>query len=182
MLTACTLLQPVEDCQDGVDNDEDGLADCADDDCTADAACQEDCGSGEDEDLDGLADCLDPDCADPACDEVCDDGFDNDLDGLTDCEDGECFSSALCEEDCLNERDDDRDGLTDCMDDDCFGAFPCLHPDGVQVSLHGGQFDQQIRSVYWTSNGQHYTTTQFGTTARSLSAVSYTHLTLPTSG
>lgn len=51
------------DCADGTDDDGDGLIDCEDGDCAADAACYEsDCGDGVDNDADSLADCLDEDC------------------------------------------------------------------------------------------------------------------------
>ncbi len=58
-------------CADGVDNDADCAADCADADCAGiDAAClvEAACANGVDEDADGLLDCADPDCASlPAC-------------------------------------------------------------------------------------------------------------------
>ncbi len=61
-------------CDDGVDDDEDGAIDCADDDCAEDVACQsvaEVCTGGVDEDLDLFVDCDDDDCwADPACYQV----------------------------------------------------------------------------------------------------------------
>ncbi|MFH1532007.1 MAG: hypothetical protein ABIK09_14880 [Pseudomonadota bacterium] len=52
------------DCGDGVDNDYDGLVDCCDDDCGADAACatESECADGLDNDCDGLWDCGDTDC------------------------------------------------------------------------------------------------------------------------
>jgi hypothetical protein len=52
-------------CEDGVDNDGDGAADCGDADCAGDLAClaaQEVCNNGADDDGDGTADCADPDC------------------------------------------------------------------------------------------------------------------------
>ncbi|MCC6558019.1 MAG: hypothetical protein IT372_34160 [Polyangiaceae bacterium] len=64
---------PAEVCADALDNDGDGLPDCADPDCYLEAACGEaavevDCGDGVDDDGDGISDCADPDCAgDPAC-------------------------------------------------------------------------------------------------------------------
>lgn len=82
-LTACTGQgegeidpdRPERACADGVDNDQDGLTDCADDDCDADAVCE----GGEE--------------AEP---EVCDDGVDNDLDGQADCDDSDCADVAPC--------------------------------------------------------------------------------------
>ena len=54
-----------EVCSDGIENDCDGLTDCADPDCMGDAACtcsQEHCTNGRDDDCDGMPDCNDPDC------------------------------------------------------------------------------------------------------------------------
>jgi hypothetical protein len=59
-----------ENCTNGVDDDHDGLVDCADPDCASALACvpPENCTNGIDDDRDGLADCADPDCAAaPAC-------------------------------------------------------------------------------------------------------------------
>jgi len=55
------------------------------------------CFDGLDEDADGLIDCADPDCL-IACDEGanCGDGIDNDGDGLVDCADGDCAGSGVC--------------------------------------------------------------------------------------
>ncbi len=60
-------------CDDEVDNDGDGLTDCADDDCVDDVACdtaadEEICNDDVDNDGDGRIDCADDDCLDdPAC-------------------------------------------------------------------------------------------------------------------
>lgn len=75
-----------EDCNDGSDNDLDGLIDCDDSDCSSDPVC-----GTCDADGDGYdsADCGGTDCDDtdpninPGADEVCD-GIDNDCDGLVD--------------------------------------------------------------------------------------------------
>ena len=61
------------------------------------------CDDGIDNDLDGLTDCDDPDCDfDLACavPEVCDDGLDNDLDGATDCADSDCSAAPECAVSC----------------------------------------------------------------------------------
>jgi len=67
----CGPAAPLEDCDDGVDNDGDSAVDCADADCDADPACAppaEECDDGVDNDEDGDTDCDDADCdADPAC-------------------------------------------------------------------------------------------------------------------
>ena len=66
------------------------------------------CSDGVDNDLDGLADCADPDCAIP-CDESlnCADFIDNDLDGDIDCLDVDCALDLACavappNDDCVN--------------------------------------------------------------------------------
>ncbi len=114
-----TAAQP-EDCLDGLDNDLDGLVDCADEDC--DGMCAEVCGDGRDNDGDGAIDCLDSDCWGEACGEICDDGLDNDGDGLIDCDD-DCNDPA-CPEECADLLDNDGDGLIDCFDPDCDGQCP----------------------------------------------------------
>jgi hypothetical protein len=63
---------PPEVCNDTADNDEDGKADCLDEDCASDPICTppvvEICNNNEDDDGDMMWDCQDPDCAnDPAC-------------------------------------------------------------------------------------------------------------------
>jgi len=95
-----------EVCTNGVDDDNDGLADCDDPDCTADPACdaatETDCSNQLDDDGDGQTDCDDSDCAaDPACttpatETVCDDSVDNDDDGATDCGDTDCAGDPAC--------------------------------------------------------------------------------------
>ncbi len=89
-----------EICDDGNDNDQDGLTDCADPSCQGDPNCLvEICDDGSDNDADGWSDCNDPDCfLDPVCGaEVCDDGVDNDNNGLTDCQEGDvCAAAGNC--------------------------------------------------------------------------------------
>ncbi len=51
-----------EICDDGIDNDGDGLTDCNDPDCNSNCANIEICDDGIDNDADGLTDCADPDC------------------------------------------------------------------------------------------------------------------------
>ena len=62
--TAVLYAAPMEDCDDGSDNDDDTFVDCDDLDCAADTACSggENCTNGVDDDGDTLADCDDPDC------------------------------------------------------------------------------------------------------------------------
>jgi hypothetical protein len=58
------------------------------------------CDNGEDDDGDGLADCEDTDCAEVAnCQpaiEICDNGIDDDGDGNADCDDDDCSDEAAC--------------------------------------------------------------------------------------
>lgn len=86
------------------------------------------CSDGIDNDLDGLTDCADPECSPlPICcvptAEICNDMRDQDCDGLVDCADPNCRSSTFCctprPEDCANGADEDCDGLIDCVDPDC---------------------------------------------------------------
>lgn len=66
LLCACAtpdgrLCEDVESiCDDGADDDCDGLVDCEDGDC--DTPCVESCTNGTDDDNDGLTDCRDDDC------------------------------------------------------------------------------------------------------------------------
>lgn len=134
-------------CGDGIDNDEDGLADgedlgCAgadDEDEADDGADPTACNDAADNDADGLADYpLDPGCggrgdndeADPAVAPECADGADNDEDGLTDYPlDPGCASAGDDRESdpvdrpaCANGIDDDADRLIDLNDPGCGAA------------------------------------------------------------
>lgn len=120
-------LAPEFECNDAVDNDENGLTDCEDPGCVASPFClpEGNCFDGADNDGDGLADCDDDDCTDD-CDEAshCDDGIDNDGNGLADCDDAACAD--VCKpEKCKNNIDDDGDGLVDCNDPDCLAKNAC---------------------------------------------------------
>ncbi|MBX7101300.1 MAG: hypothetical protein K1X89_26520 [Myxococcaceae bacterium] len=101
-------------CTDGVDNDENGLTDCADSacnlelcgpgcQCRAGKKAEGNCDNGKDDDGDMLADCADPDCGGAGCGDGgcvcgmgtrreigCNDGRDNDGDTLSDCDDSDC--------------------------------------------------------------------------------------------
>lgn len=109
-----------ENCFNGFDDDQDGLVDTDDEDCS-EVDFEGNCADGIDDDGDGAADCADADCADATqCLENCDDGLDNDRDGLIDCTDTEsCAACPVTEIDCGNLFDDDQDGLVDCDDSDC---------------------------------------------------------------
>ena len=82
--------------------------DCDDTDAAIHPDATELCGDGVDRDCDGLAGCADDDCSETfVCQEDCHDGVDNDQDGLLDCEDGDCADEAGCLESCTNGLDDD---------------------------------------------------------------------------
>ena len=124
----------VEICDDGADNDSDGLIDCFDPDCAGIPPCGSEagqCSDGVDNDADGTTDCFDVDCiGDPDCFEgdaaTCSDGVDNDADGTTDCADLDCSGIGLCgPEVCDDGFDNDGDGLIDCFDPECFGTPSC---------------------------------------------------------
>lgn len=116
-----------EICNNGIDDDNDGLVDCLD---------EVDCRVDNDGDTHYAEPCGD-DCNDrdntiyPGADEICDDGKDNDCDGLVDCDDPDCKCDQTCapatETNCTNGIDDDCDGFIDCKDSDC--PEPCLCDD-----------------------------------------------------
>jgi hypothetical protein len=132
-----------EDCADGIDNDEDGLADCEDTDC--DGSCPEVCDDSRDNDGDGATDCEDTDC-DGQCPEVCEDGRDNDGDGATDCEDTDCDGD--CAEVCDDGRDNDGNGFTDCEDQRCEEICDADGDGHVAQELGGDDCDDDDDSVY----------------------------------
>ncbi|MCU7937593.1 MAG: discoidin domain-containing protein [Candidatus Thiodiazotropha sp. (ex Dulcina madagascariensis)] len=131
---------PLEICGDGLDNDSNGVSDCADPVCASTLECQppvEICGDGIDNNANGLIDCDDPLCSAtvacvPPAVEICGDGIDNDANALTDCADAACASSADCQvagaEICGDGIDNDSNGLTDCSDPVCMGTAGCPSP------------------------------------------------------
>jgi hypothetical protein len=130
-------IDSVERCDDGIDNDGDGLIDCVDDDCewancdVADPCARGKCQSGScqpayelccydgiDNDGDGHTDCADINCERLTCDDggICTEG-----DGI--CNSGVCDGAA--ETCCTDAADNDQDGLIDCDDPDCAGTPAC---------------------------------------------------------
>ncbi len=128
------------ECSDGVDNDQDGDADCNDSGCFVASVCL-------DADGDGFRagdDCDDSDAANyPGNTEICD-GQDNDCDGLLD----------------PTEIDDDSDGVTEC-DGDCDDSDAANYPGNTEIcdgqdNDCGGVVDQDDvceRLAFITSTG-----------------------------
>ncbi|MCB9563867.1 MAG: hypothetical protein H6708_26020 [Kofleriaceae bacterium] len=138
-------------CQDGVDNDGDGLIDGDDPACQRGRDVESDdpitdCNNGEDDDGDGLVDLDDPGCANIGDDSEldtpvpqCDDGIDNDGDGKIDypadpgcfsplqaSEDDDCPDGPNCPE-CGDGVDNDGDGAIDYpADSGCASASDSL--------------------------------------------------------
>jgi hypothetical protein len=129
-----------EICDNGIDDDCNGLTDCFDSACRDLPACidrkKEICNNGIDDDGNSLIDCKDPACfGDPACfvrgHEICNNGLDDDDDGLVDCNDPDCAKDPTCvvnpvNEICDNGIDDNKDGLVDCADPQCKSFPACL--------------------------------------------------------
>ncbi len=125
-----------ENCTNGIDDDGDGLVDCADVfQCAGETDCAfEDrnfnCADGIDNDGDTLIDCDDVvDCPNCNVKEICNNRLDDDGDGLVDCADtvgvdSNCRDFVGCERECNNGVDDDGDGFFDYYDGDCVD-----HPD-----------------------------------------------------
>ncbi len=153
----CNPLQgaSLEVCNDGLDNDCDGLADCTDPSCTLDPACiagVENCGNGLDDDGDFLVDCIDPDCAfSPLCMSVpedCTNGLDDDGDFLVDCLDSDCSADPACAgvEVCDDGIDNDGDLFIDCVDAACEFTARCtpwnkVVPGGSGAFCNTGSLD-----------------------------------------
>ena len=124
---------PLENCGNAVDDNADGLADCADPQCRDDPqnpACGEGtCDDGLDNEGDGQADCADSDCFGlVGCTSEtlwCGDGQDNDADGAADCADADCGYVEACPEICTNGVDDNANGVVDCAELQCFSDPAC---------------------------------------------------------
>jgi len=123
------------ECNDGNDNDGDGLVDMNDPGCSSSTDDDESdgtsqCQDGVDNDADGLTDMADPGCSSPQDNNEsdgtsqCQDGVDNDADGLVDMVDPGCSSSTDDNESdgtsaCQDGLDNDGDGLIDLADPGC---------------------------------------------------------------
>ena len=87
---------PAEICDNGVDDDCDGLIDCEDGDCAGDSACPT-CGDGNCDPGEDPCNCPSDCGSPPATESNCNDGVDNDCDGLVDCLDDDCTGDAACQ-------------------------------------------------------------------------------------
>ncbi|MBI5728996.1 MAG: hypothetical protein HY983_02000 [Candidatus Magasanikbacteria bacterium] len=92
------------------------------------------CDNGIDDNGNGLIDCGDTACAAaPVCQtqppEICNNGLDDNHNGKIDCADSACGGASYCQslspEICNNRIDDDGNGQTDCADVACFGFSGC---------------------------------------------------------
>ena len=139
--------QQIENCTNGIDDNGNGLVDCADMGCVSFPYCyMERCDNGMDDDGDGLVDCEDSEC-DCTPVEICNNGIDDDGDGKTDCQDEDC--SNFCETDCNNGIDDDEDGFIDYYDGDCL-ATPRQTDSLALVALyHATEGDHWTRNDHW---------------------------------
>lgn len=139
----------LEMCDDGSDNDCNGVSDCVDPACSIDPDCGcipdpngESCTNGEDDDCNGYVDCNDPSCiGTPECGctatekGLCQNGIDDDCDETYDCDDWDCASEPECvcaskPEACANGIDDNCNFLVDCADPQCSSdpACNCVPP------------------------------------------------------
>jgi hypothetical protein len=82
------------------------------------------CTDNVDNDSDGMLDCADPNCARVEACFGCRNDVDDDQNGQTDCADPSCIGTEACTS-CINGLDDDGNGLVDCADPTCQGLFGC---------------------------------------------------------
>ncbi len=148
-------ISPENICDDGIDNEGDGLIDCEDYDCMWEEPCSETiCNDGNDGDNDGLIDCKDNDCRwyDACRENICDNGIDDNNNGLIDCEDDDCNQDDACRENICNDGiDNEGDGDTDCEDDDCKynGACRELYCDDGIDNEGDGLIDCEDNDCRW---------------------------------
>jgi len=165
-----------EICNNGIDDNGNGLIDCADPYCATSFYCvvgPEICNDGIDNDKNGLIDCADPACFGNAyCaslpKEICDNGIDDNGNGLIDCADPECRDFPACidvpKEICDNGIDDNGNGLIDCADPECRDFPACVlsmfyitaYPE-KRVEKAGGNYSTKGILTFYGSSGQKIT-------------------------
>jgi hypothetical protein len=157
------------DCNDDLDEDQDGVRDCADPDCQADASCgpETECHDNVDSDQDGLTDCSDPDCFNAdACEPpaTCGSCWGNqctthgaptgggnscwcgvEVSGSLDVVFGtgipECWLGPKGQDLCADGTNNDQDGFVDCADSDCSGRGVCQGDVTTDVFARGVGFE-----------------------------------------
>jgi hypothetical protein len=118
------------------------------------------CNNGKDDNCNGLADCQDPGCfGAQGCTkpgrEICNNGLDDDDDKLVDCADPDCAGNLACRptmgpEICDNGKDDNNDKLVDCADAQCTMFPGCLQVacaadvDFGAVAAHGAKVTRTV--------------------------------------
>jgi cysteine-rich repeat protein len=129
------VFPPENNCFDGIDNNGDGMTDCADSTCATAVGQMTTCGVGVCAATGNLA-CSNgqqidtcragvPGVEGPFGDATCTDTVDNDCDGATDGGDPDCIE-VVVEEICDDDQDNDGDGLVDCDDTaDCANDPAC---------------------------------------------------------
>ncbi len=131
-------------CNDGVDNDGDGLADWEDDDCLDGTTGESvECSDNIDNDDDGWVDQEDPDCVtgifeddDTFGDYTCNDGLDNDGDGWIDADDLGCDAGDASEDDGFNKAYECNDNI----DNDGHGD---IDSEDLRCALFGADADEE---------------------------------------
>jgi hypothetical protein len=144
----------LKECANLVDDDDDGLIDCADPDCGIFEMCFDSssvggentaqlCRDKIDNNGNGQIDCADQTscgsfafCQPPVenTPELCLDLKDNDADGFIDCKDSDCKGFTVCNPTentlalCKDGKDNDGDLLVDCKDPDCKDLYVCSYP------------------------------------------------------
>jgi hypothetical protein len=106
------LANPPEICNDGIDNDGDVYADCADPDCITAPNCA------------GCVGGMDPSAEfGPA---ACTNGLDDDCDGTIDCADEDCSASDFYVTECCNGIDQNGNGIPDDFNCRCNNTGECI--------------------------------------------------------
>lgn len=117
-------------CNDGLDEDCDGMTDCRDPDCGNAPECAF-CGDNECNGAETWCSCP-ADCGTPPTTEsICNDGVDDDCDGDIDCNDANCSADPFCNPQC-------KDGNCDPGEDMCSCPEDCGTPPSTETSCSDG--------------------------------------------